>query len=508
MIRQHGKTIIWKMVFTCSIYAMFLSENLLNGADGIWNGSYLRAGNHELSLGRWALHYIDKLHFGVSTNPFTVILSLFIFVLGTEILVNIWDEKENTKEDYFISFLFLSNVIICITLFYIFTAISYALAFFLSMLCVKCIKEGTRGKINITYLLGGAICLAFVMGLYQAYIGCILVVALGYHLLLIYRKKPVIEHVRYLGGGLFSGLIGFIIYEIILHIELARYGVQISNYFGGSDISFKSILVNLPESIVKSYLYFVKYFTGELYSWTMYQSQTIKAILILIILFLGYLFLQLWKRIRYLSILCIVEVLLIPIAVNFTLILAPQSGIMPQQMASLALVFPFFVKISFSMCRSKYRGWINKCLIVFFIVILWGNIYMVQVDQGAMREGSYAVKSIGQGVLCTLAEKGYYGEEGYVFVGAPCNSSRFYANAIYWNANAYARIAGVGSSQKGFDHKTWQGIFRNLLGVELPILDSSQYYEMEEVVNMPVYPEEGSIAVIDGIVVIKMSDIN
>lgn len=147
-------------------------------------------------------------------------------------------------------------------------------------------------------------------------------------------------------------------------------------------------------------------------------------------------------------------------------------------------------------------------LTVFFILVLWGNIYRVQVDQGAMREGSYAVRSIGETVLGTLTEKGYYQEGGYVFVGVPCNNPYFYANAIYWRSNAYARVAGVGGSQKTFDDKTWKGIFRNLLGVELPILDSHKYYEMEEVVDMPVFPEEGAIKVIDGVVVIKVSTIN
>ena len=348
------------------------------------------------------------------------------------------------------------------------------------------------------------------MGIYQAYIGCILVVGLGYHLMLIYRKRSVREHVHYLGGGLLSGFAGFLIYELILHIELTRYGVEISNYFGGSDISVKSILVNLPGSIRKCYLYFIRYFSGELCSWTIYSKNIMIIILVLMIVCTGYLLVRSWNRMGYLTILCFIEILFIPIATNFTLILAPKSGIMPHQTASLALIFPLFAKASFFKGiwkNKKYMRWMNKGLTVFFILVLWGNIYRVQVDQGAMREGSYAVRSIGETVLGTLTEKGYQ-EDGYVFVGAPCNSPYFYANAIYWRSNAYARVAGVGGSQKTFDDKTWKGIFRNLLGVELPILDSHKYYEMEEVVDMPVFPEEGAIKVIDGVVVIKMSTIN
>ena len=68
-----------------------------------------------------------------------------------------------------------------------------------------------------------------------------------------------------------------------------------------------------------------------------------------------------------------------------------------------------------------------------------------------MREGSYAVRSIGETVLGTLTEKGYYQEDGYDFVGAPCNNPYFYANAIYWKSNAYTCVAGVGGTQKIFD---------------------------------------------------------
>ena len=51
------------------------------------------------------------------------------------------------------------------TLIYMFTSSSYALSFFLSVLAVYWFQKGGMGR-----MLGGVVCLAFAMGIYQAYV--------------------------------------------------------------------------------------------------------------------------------------------------------------------------------------------------------------------------------------------------------------------------------------------------------------------------------------------------
>lgn len=87
------------------------NEFLVNKQDGIWNGTYFNAGNWELSLGRWAIRYWDKLHYGISVHPFSSVVTLVFFIFGTCLLIDLFNIKAGSLMDYLISGLFLSNII-------------------------------------------------------------------------------------------------------------------------------------------------------------------------------------------------------------------------------------------------------------------------------------------------------------------------------------------------------------------------------------------------------------
>ena len=89
LLKQFLISVLIKMIFCVAIYGLIMNDFLFNRQDGIWNGTYYEAGNWELSLGRWAIPYLDITHFGVSTHPWSTILTLLFFVLGTCFLVNL-----------------------------------------------------------------------------------------------------------------------------------------------------------------------------------------------------------------------------------------------------------------------------------------------------------------------------------------------------------------------------------------------------------------------------------
>ena len=101
----------------------------------------------------------------------------------------------------------------------------------------------------------------------------------------------------------------------------------------------------------------------------------------------------------------------------------------------------------------------------------------------------------------------YSADYKYAVIGNPINNPQVYVNSIYSKANSYAKIAGPYWGSE-LDNSTWRGIFRNLNGVNLPLCNSKEYEQIlanPEIDSMPVFPQEGSIRELDGIIVIKVS---
>ena len=111
-IKKHGISCLVKLFFCYILYGLMFNEFLVNKQDGIWNGTYFNAGNWELSLGRWAIRYWDKLHYGISVHPFSSVVTLVFFIFGTCLLIDLFNIKAGSLMDYLISGLFLSNVVV------------------------------------------------------------------------------------------------------------------------------------------------------------------------------------------------------------------------------------------------------------------------------------------------------------------------------------------------------------------------------------------------------------
>ncbi len=149
--KKHLRPIGIKFFFCCCLYSTIMAYDLVNRQDGLWNGPYHLAGDWELSLGRWLIRYWDRFQMGIHINPWTALITLLLFILGTEVLVDILGFACGSWQDYLASMLFLSNMIICISVSYPYTSGVYGLAFFLGMICAKCVICSMEKK--VLYLL-------------------------------------------------------------------------------------------------------------------------------------------------------------------------------------------------------------------------------------------------------------------------------------------------------------------------------------------------------------------
>lgn len=499
---EHFKSIGLKW-FTCIVtYFMIIAFNLVNVADGMWLGPYLYNGNWILSLGRWFVRYWDKLVFGIHVNPNATVVALLLFVLGTEVMVSTFGIKVGSWKDYLISLLFLCNMIVCVTVSYLQVSRVFALAFLLAMICVKCIVCSQEKKIFVLY---GAVCLAFVTGIYQAYLGCILLVALVYLILMVQDRCDYRKIRRYLLCGGMTGVMGFCLYEMLLYINLWWFKVSMSSYNGADEISVGVILRNFFSSMKKAYIAFFQYFAGRFYRWNILSDRIQIICLTILVLYIF------WRAITSLRqrariLLWAVLLLLIPVAANVTFILAPASSLQPQQTAQLALVMPMMGVCLFR--GMEKCSWMRAIIVSLTVLMLHGMAGQTLVEQEAMYEGTLAAEKIAESIFQSLVENNLY-ERGkrYALIGAPCDSPMFYATPLYYKANNYAKVSGPWWDSY-LDHWSWRGIFQFRLGINLPFCDEGLYedlLDLEKVQDMPLYPSEGSMQEINGVIIIKVS---
>lgn len=335
----------------------------------------------------------------------------------------------------------------------------------------------------------------------------------------IKNKIKATEIFRFIYCGLIVGIVGFLIYEILLHLNLFVFRTNLSSWNGIDNISLKTILINIVPSIKRTYIEFFKYFNGDICYWNALQVRMYTAVMLkVIVLFLIVMIIMksiimlkadMFRLILYLGLLAF-----IPVITGVTFILAPQSAYGIQQTAPQALVVSAVGLLLLNETKeqqavnftSKYSIkdlFINALL----CAVLLGNTLQVLTDQCAMREGYLSAETISRSIIQTLINDGNFDEnKQYVFVGTPEGNPIFKVSPMYYKANGYTHVAGPewGNSLSKI---TWNGILYNRCGVNLPLC-TDRYEEVKnsaETSEMPIYPHDGSIRNIDGIIVIKVS---
>lgn len=154
------------LIFAIIIYYMLLSKGLVNSDDGLWEYNYYKAGSWSLSLGRWFWLYLDRLRFGISTEPITSLLALACYSAGIVILLDLFAIKVTDKITYLVMMLFLSSISVSASLSFRFMSTDFGASFLLAMLAAWAIVKINRKWLAV---ITGGILIALSTGVYQAY---------------------------------------------------------------------------------------------------------------------------------------------------------------------------------------------------------------------------------------------------------------------------------------------------------------------------------------------------
>lgn len=515
VISKHFSAVALKLALCVIAYSVLIVNDLVNIADGLWYTPNYTAGIWEISLGRWMLPYLDALRFGFSMNPIHSILALFVFVLGTEVFAAVFSLRKSVN--ILLSLLFLISVSVCNTLTYRFCSASYACAFLFSILCVWFIQRRSALR-SVQYALDiifGALFLAMVVGSYQIYIGCTTLCALGLLMLMLLHGDSWVDIGAYLFKGVITALLGLVLYLLVWKLEMARFHISASDYNGLQNLSAGSILASLPDSLRHCYGTFIRFYRGNLFHQNAFDGWA-KLIMIGLSAALPGLFMvvPLFKKDR-LRLLCLALcAMLFPITANIVILLVPEvDSLALQMLGAITFSIPLLLSIPLSERNSAPASFLSSLAkgiaCILSVVLLCGNMQAVLLDQMAMNLGTNATKSLTSQVLADMIQDGTYPDPDhfYAFVGSAYENDLFMVPDLYDKANGYAQMGNF-LFDGWMNNLAWSGVFKNLLGIRVNMIDNSTYdalLQSDAVAALPAFPAEGYAQLVDDIIVVRIS---
>ncbi|HAG68614.1 MAG TPA: hypothetical protein DCL38_01415 [Lachnospiraceae bacterium] len=507
-VNRWSAVFIINMVAACAAYSLLLTNQLVNQLDGMWHGSVSYANGHELSNGRWFWRFIDRARQYLSPDPVTSVISVALFTLSVILILDIFEVKSKLAS-YLASLLFTINVSVLVSLSYRYMSPTFSLSCFLSVLAAY-ITIKVQKKLPAISL--GAICIALMLGLYQANIGVICLIFLLYTSLLLYRETGYKELAFLILRFIAVILAGFILYFILLNINLVYYEVQMSDYNGADSYGPLGALLNLPGSFLHTYGDFINYYRNDGIRSTVFPGK----FYVLIYFMLGIHFfiaaVSLFKKSRLRAVLFCLSFCLIPAAANSVLMAAYGSFTSIQMTVPMSLCIPVLIGLASELPLERTRLSLvyRSVTAVLLSLLIYGNYLMTIYDQQAMYMGMKSLKKLSADVTAALQMYNYYHPYyQFVFVGRPSDNPLFVKNFVFEKANEYACMGSWDPEDLRWVVQSWQGFFTHEAGTNLYIADDEKLEEalLDETVRaMPVFPEYGSIAMVNDVVVVKLSD--
>ena len=228
--RRERKYIVLLWVFALFTYFLIASQNLTNTYDGLWSGTWYRAGKVEMGSGRWFWPYIDIFHFAIQSGPVNTCLTLLMITVSLGFVKDLF-LKEEKIGGYLAGATYISSVVVCVALSYRHMAPISGLAFFLSVISA-CVV--VYSKNIITGIVYAIIPLSFSLGLYQTHIENIAVILLLYMVYMIYNGRKFNDLKAYIVKSVSTVLGGAILYWIFLAVNLKIWRMELSPYHGAS----------------------------------------------------------------------------------------------------------------------------------------------------------------------------------------------------------------------------------------------------------------------------------
>lgn len=417
-------------------------------------------------------------------------------------------EVQKKHISIFASLLFLINASVCVTLSYRFTSLNYGISCCLAILAAWFVIKIKR----IWSAVIAALTIAIMLGCYQANIGCTCFLLLLYIPFRLYKADMTSKKLlQYIGKSLLALILGGMCYLLLLYANLKYYNIEMNSYNGANKYGLSGIFVNLPMSILDTYTDFVYYFSNEGIRTNIFSEKIYFVILAILLIPIGYGVIKVFRKNKWHAFIYLLCFSLVPVACNASILVAYDSRTSIQMTMPMALCIPALLCFASNIVLQRHMLiYIAKLIAAGSLaLLLYGNYLMVQYDQQAMYMGLMSTKELATQISNELLQLDLFQPAyQYCFIGKPSDNVSFHKNEVIMKANDYERFGDFGVLPDCV-RQSWYGFWTNEMGINLKIVDDDWYTQAirnDAIRKMPIFPATGSCVMIDGVVVVKISD--
>jgi hypothetical protein len=385
---------------------------------------------------------------------------------------------------------------------YVFTMDGYMLGLLLAVLAVLAAEKSSWGFV------WGGICLSFSLGIYQSYLPIAMILAL--YGILRQAFVPGSSSVgRRLGAAALRyalmGIIGVVLYTIILRVLLWIQGKELATYQGISGVG-TGTKGSLRELLIRLYRDF---FTFSIAGKIMVPNLLAGLSMLCLIVGAGYVLIRQmlvkkwWKKLSFYGILLGTAVVL-PICSNVILILSPQVSyhlLMRYQWVLFPiLLFAFGVRYGYGRFR-KIGTWLLPMagVVLIFCYGVVDNIAYSNLEKRYEKTYAYCLRLLDR----MEQTEGYYQGIPVAMVGVVGEDSYPLTDIT---GSVTDNMVGIHGDSLLYTSENYRAFFQYYLGATLnflPVEEMGKIYESQPYREMNSFPGKDSVKIVDGILYVK-----
>ena len=487
-----------------------MTETIMS-QDGIWNSmQYSRAGDWVIALGRWGIELAGRLNNFVAIPSITTMLCLFLMAVSTVFIVDIFNFKSKYSA-LFTGMIMVVSPCLTATMLYVYTSVAYCVNMLLAILAIWFIYKFKYKKIGIVI---SALCFMFSLSIYQSYMGVTVGLCIMLSIIELLKDNSKIKDVFInIGKTVLAVLSGGILYYILTMLILNLTGIDMATYKGAESFGIKEIFASLGTNILNTYKNFVEFFFKDVIVYNTNYRRDIWYILffmgfiVTFIVKLAKLKVESKKEKIFKIVLASLMVLLMPIGLNIINIIAVGTEIYALTATQMILVIPFVLAIVESLEILNSIKWI----ILISCMCICGTYYLSDSASYSALKLTYnqAYSSTMRVFDRIETTPGYEKDMPLLLAGIIGNNNYPRTMNLYGYTIGELANNTVFHGTYGGQIGTWINYMRVFFGLDIQMCDPDTYYRIvtgEDYKDMEMFPAEDSIRIIDGVVVVKLSE--
>ncbi len=386
-----------------------------------------------------------------------------------------------------------------------FTAPYYMISLLLAVAGVWSVNK----KTSVLYFLIGVLLMSFSIGIYQAFIPVMMSLALLCFISRLtaethHKPKELIISGVYLAGAVISGVL---LYFVITKFFLVYCGVSLSDYKNINTMGKEPVSVYLSRISTAFYHFFCT--ERMIGSYTSMFPFRIRYIYILILLFMAILSLRMiiktFRKNIFRGILLTLSMLMLPIAFNFIFVMSVSVYTLMLYGQSMLFVYlVLLINISefhkLNITRAVYAFGTALLLFISFSYCRYANINYLKVEYQQQRTIDYFTVLITQ----IKSVEGYQDEMPVCYIN-PRSKEDLTLKELSGFELFY--IAPNTDIKHMVNNYAWIKFMNNWCAFSPKLADEEDFVDLPEVIDMPYYPDDGSIKIINDTVVVKFGPV-